>query len=129
MNMNEHMKKILFLFTILFLSILTEAQENLVIEPAKPQPGTDVTIRYNPKNTPLLGVNDFEGYVYFLEGDLPAVQELALKKEKSHYVATFKTNNTTKAFFVSFVKDDIWENNGNQGYYSKSSFKEKYHRN
>ena len=112
------MKKSFFLISILFLSILSEAQEKLIIAPAKPQPGAAVTIRYNPKNTPLAGVKNIEGYVYLLEGDLPSAQELALKEENGQYTATFKTNNTTKAFFISFTKDDIWENNGDKGYYS-----------
>jgi len=112
------MKKSLFLLTILLLSVLTQGQQKLILEPAKPQPGAAVTIRYDPKNTPLFGVKGFEAYVYLLEGDLPAVQELVLKEENGQYVATFNTNDTTRAFFISFASDDIWDNNGYKGYYS-----------
>jgi thiol-disulfide isomerase/thioredoxin len=112
------MKKSLFFFIILLLPALTEAQEKLVLEPSKPQPGAAVTIRYNPKNTPLSGLNNIEGYVYLLEGGLPAVHEVQLTEENGRYVASFSTNNTTKAFFIAFTKDDIWDNNGRKGYYS-----------
>jgi thiol-disulfide isomerase/thioredoxin len=112
------MKAFFFFITMQCLSVFTVAQENLIIQPAKPQQGATITIRYNPKKTPYSEVKDLEGYVFYLEGNLPDVQEIKLKEEKGQYVATFKIHNTTKAFFISFMKNDVWENNGDRGYYS-----------
>ena len=112
------MKQCLLFFLVLSYALATNAQQNLVIEPAKPQPGSVVTIKYNPRNTPLLGVKDFEGYAYLLEGKLPLVQAVPLRKESGVYVGKVKTNDTTRAVFFIFSKNDIRENNKDQGYYT-----------
>lgn len=107
------------LFVLLFgYAVTINAQQNLVIEPAKPRAGSTITIKYNPKNTSLSEVKGFEGYAYLLEGKLPVAQAIPLRKEGSLYVGTVKTNDTTKAVFFSFSKDDIRENNNDEGYYT-----------
>lgn len=105
------MKQCLLFLLVLSHAFVINAQQNLAIEPAKPQPGSAITIRYNPKNTPLFGVKDFEGYAYLLEGKLPLVQTISLHKEGEVYVGTIKTNDTTRAVFFSFSHDEIKENN------------------
>ena len=99
-------------------AFVIHAQKNLVIEPAKPQPGSTITIRYNPKNTTLNGVKDFEGYAYLLEGKLPLARSLQLRKEGGVYVGTVKTNDSTKAVFFSFSNDEVTDNNNDEGYYA-----------
>ncbi len=80
------MKKSLLFILLLGHAIITRAQQNLVIEPSKPQPGSTITIRYNPKNTSLSGVKDFEGYAYLLEGKLPLVQVCSIYARKVEYM-------------------------------------------
>src|SRR5689334_5739225 len=112
------MKKSFFVILLLAIGMLSRAQQNLQIEPAKPQPGSSITIKYNPKNTPFLNVNDFEAYAYLLEGKIPLVQQVPLKKEGDMYVGKIKTNDSTKALFITFSKDQLRDNNGDEGYYT-----------
>jgi thiol-disulfide isomerase/thioredoxin len=112
------MKKTFLCIAFLLAIVAAEAQQNLVIEPAKAQPGSTVTIRYNPKNTELSGVKDFQATAYLLEGTLPVALEIPLKEDKGVYVGSFKTNDTTRAFFVSFSKNEITDNNADKGYYA-----------
>jgi thiol-disulfide isomerase/thioredoxin len=112
------MKQCLLFILLLGHAFITRAQQNLVIEPLKPQPGSTITIRYNPKNTSLSGVKDFEGYAYLLEGKLPLVQAVPLRKEGGVYVGTVKTNDSTKAVFFSFSNGEVKENNNDEGYYT-----------
>lgn len=112
------MKKIALLPFLLLLVTTMTAQQNLTISPSNPQPGGTITVKYDPKNTTLLGVNDFEGYAYLMEGKLPIAQEISLHKEGNVYVGKIKTNETTRAVFFSFSKDQLRENNGDEGYYT-----------
>jgi thiol-disulfide isomerase/thioredoxin len=57
-----------------------------------------------------------------LEGGMPVAVEIPLKEEKGGFTGSFKTNERTRAFFISFSKpqipDAITDNNDDNGYYS-----------
>jgi thiol-disulfide isomerase/thioredoxin len=94
------------------------AQQSLKIQPEIPKPGEQIVITYNSTGTELFGSNNPEAYAYLLEGALPLVKEIKLKKNGNIYTGDFTTNDTTKAVFLSFSKDDKKDNNGDKGYYT-----------
>jgi thiol-disulfide isomerase/thioredoxin len=71
-----------------------------------------------PRNTVLQGVKDFEAIAYLLEGGLPLARAITLKQEGGVYRGMVKTNDTTRAVFFSFTKDDKQDNNNDEGYYT-----------
>ncbi len=112
------MKRIFLLLIIVCQLKFSQAQTNLVFEPARPQPGSSITIMYQPRSTELMGIADFEAIAYLMEGKLPLAKLVPLRKEGDIYTGMFSTNDTTKAVFVTFTNDKIRENNKDQGYYT-----------
>jgi thiol-disulfide isomerase/thioredoxin len=94
------------------------AQQAFILEPQKPKPGEKISITYNSTGTELFGVEKPEAFVYLMEGVLPIVKEISLAKKGNIYTGDFTTNDTTKAIFVTFLKDQIRDNNGDKGYFS-----------
>jgi thiol-disulfide isomerase/thioredoxin len=94
------------------------AQQPLTFQPAKPLAGQKIAIHYNPSSTPLLNIAGFTAYAYLLEGKLPIVQEVPLTKNGNEYTGQVITNDTTRAVFVTFSKDDKRDNNNDEGYYT-----------
>jgi peroxiredoxin len=114
----HHMKKSAFLLFTLCFSVLIKAQQSFEIINKKPVPGSVITIEYMPRSTVLQGVKDFEATAYLLEGKLPLAKAISLKQEGGVYKGTVKTNDTTRAVFFSFAKDDKKDNNNDSGYYT-----------
>ncbi|HVF82457.1 MAG TPA: TlpA disulfide reductase family protein [Flavisolibacter sp.] len=112
------MKKIGFLFLVLSFAILANAQQNFEVITKKPVAGSVITIEYMPRNTVLQGVKDFEATAYLMEGKLPLAKAITLKQEGGVFTGTVKTNDTTKAVFFSFAKDQLQDNNNDEGYYT-----------
>ena len=112
------MKKTFFLLLILSCTILLNAQQNFEVKPQKPVPGSVIKFELLTRNTSLLGKQDVEGIAYLLEGKLPVAVPITLKKDGGILSGSVKTNDTTKAVFFSFFKDDIAENNNDEGYYT-----------
>lgn len=112
------MKKLSFLLVILAFALMATAQQNFEIITKKPVAGSTITIEYMPRNTVLQGVKDFEATAYLLEGYLPVAKTVVLKQEGGIYRGTVKTNDTTKAVFFSFAKDEVQDNNNDEGYYT-----------
>jgi thiol-disulfide isomerase/thioredoxin len=112
------MKKVSFLLLVLSFAVLVNAQQSFEVMPKKPIAGSVITIEYMPRNTVLQGVKDFEGTAYLLEGGLPLAKAITLKQEGGIYRGTVKTNDTTRAVFFSFAKDDKQDNNNDSGYYT-----------
>jgi hypothetical protein len=114
----QDMKKSAFLLFTLCFSVLINAQQSFEIMNKKPVPGSVITIEYMPRSTVLQGVKDFEATAYLLEGKLPLAKAISLKQEGGVYRGTVKTNDTTRAVFFSFGKDDKKDNNNDEGYYT-----------
>ena len=114
------MKKFLVILAISFLTTQINAQQNFKVTPLKPIPGSAIKFEWLTRNTSLQGKQDIEGTAYLLysENKLPHALPIVLKKEGGIVTGTVKTNDSTKAVFFSFSKDDIIENNNDEGYYT-----------
>ena len=94
------------------------AQQSLTLQPEKPKPGEKITVTYNTSGTPMLGVDEFDGIAYLMDGTTPVAKEIKLTKSGSVYKGELVTNDTTKAVFISFSKEEKRDNNNDQGYYT-----------
>lgn len=113
------MKKSLIVLAILFSTVIINAQQkNFEIKPEKPVAGSVVKFELLTRNTALQGKQDIEGTAYLIEGKLPLAIPITLKKEGGILSGSVKTNDTTKAVFFSFAKDDVVENNNDEGFYT-----------
>jgi thiol-disulfide isomerase/thioredoxin len=112
------MKKPAILLLLLSIGITVLAQNNFEVMTKNPKPGSVITIEYMPRNTVLQGVKDFEATAYLLEGKLPLAKSITLKQEGGIYRGTVKTNDTTRAVFFSFSKEEVQDNNNDEGYYT-----------
>ena len=112
------MKKLSILLLIFSLAMMATAQQSFEVITKNPTPGSVITIEYMPRNTVLQGVKNFEATAYLLEGKLPLAKSIVLKQEGGIYRGTVKTNDTTRAVFFSFAKDDVQDNNNDEGYYT-----------
>lgn len=113
------MKKSLFFLFVVCCSLFAKAQQkNFEVKTQKPAAGSVVTFELLTRNTALQGKQDIEGTAYLIEGRLPVAVPIKLKKEGGILSGSVKTNDTTKAVFFSFVKDEIFENNNDEGFYT-----------
>lgn len=112
------MKKAFFLLLFISPALLAVAQKNFEVLPKKPVAGQVITIEYMPRNTVLQGHNDFEATAYLLEGKIPLAKNIVLKQQGGLFRGTVKTNDSTKAVFFSFNKDELRDNNNDEGYYT-----------
>jgi thiol-disulfide isomerase/thioredoxin len=109
------------LFLLLVASCLfsiAQAQSSLTFQPEKPKAGEKISITYDPAGTPLAGINDLQAMAYLLEGTAPAAKEIKLTKIGQVYKGELTTTDTTQALFLSFSRDDIKDNNKDNGYYT-----------
>ena len=104
------MKKLFCLLLIFSFITVVKAQKNFEIKPQKPVPGSVITFEWLTHNTLLQGKQDIEGTAYLIsiEG-LPYAVSIPLKKDGGIVTGSVKTNDSTKAVFFSFSKDDITE--------------------
>ncbi|HET7896018.1 MAG TPA: hypothetical protein VFL47_00060, partial [Flavisolibacter sp.] len=112
------MKKLALILVVVCYTMLATAQQNFEVITKKPTPGSIVTIEYMPRNTVLQGVKDIEAVAYLLEGKLPLAKSVSLKQEGGIFRGQVKTNDTTKAVFFTFFKDEKRDNNNDEGYYT-----------
>src|SRR5829696_2924669 len=112
------MKKLAMLLLVVSFALITTAQKNFEVMTKNPTPGSVITIEYMPRNTVLQGVKDIEATAYLLEGKLPLAKTVTLKQEGGIYRGTVKTNDTTRAVFFAFSKDEKRDNNNDDGYYT-----------
>lgn len=115
---SEGMKKAAFFLFIACTTLLVAAQESFEVMPKKPVAGQTITIEYMPRNTVLQGHNDFEATAYLLEGKTPLAREVTLKQQGGLFQGSVKTNDSTKAVFFSFAKNELRDNNNDEGYYA-----------
>ncbi|HYO21282.1 MAG TPA: hypothetical protein VER36_02680, partial [Flavisolibacter sp.] len=112
------MKKLLTLLLVVCLTIGATAQSNFEVTTKNPRQGSTITFEYMPRNTVLQGVKDFEATAYLLEGKLPLAKSVTLKQDGGIYRGSVKTNDSTRAVFFSFAKEEKIDNNNDEGYYT-----------
>lgn len=112
------MKQYTLLLWALCVCFFAQAQSSLQLTPQKPQPGTAITITYNPSKTVLSGAKDIEAVAYLLEGKMPLAQAIILTPANGSYTGTVSTNDSTRAVFFTFSHGDQYDNNNDSGYYT-----------
>ncbi|HUC80780.1 MAG TPA: TlpA disulfide reductase family protein [Flavisolibacter sp.] len=112
------MKKLTILLLAVTLTITATAQKNFEVLTKNPTPGSTITFEYMPRNTALQGVKDFQATAYLLEGKLPLAKAVTLKQDGGIYRGSVKTNDSTRAVFFAFAKDEKADNNNDEGYYT-----------
>src|SRR5688572_26201719 len=112
------MKKLGFFMLLLCFTVMGYAQQNFEVITKKPVPGSVITIEYMPRNTVLQGKKDFEATAYLMGSKEPIAKEVTLKQEGGVFRGTVKTEPTTTAVFFTFSKEELRDNNNDQGYYT-----------
>ncbi len=113
-----YMKQIFFILFLFCCGVSANAQSAFEVITKKPTSGSVITIEYVPRNTVLQGVKDIEATAYLMEGGLPLAKNILLTKDGGIFRGTVKTNDTTRAVFFSFSKDEIKDNNNEEGYFT-----------
>ena len=88
---------------------------NLSFSPAQPKPGDKIHFEYSTKGTVLGNETSFDAIAYISDGTVRA-QEVWLKADGDKWSGDITTNDTTKAVFIVFKKDELIDNNKEQGY-------------
>ena len=112
------MKKAALLLFVVCLTRFGTAQQNFEVMNKKPTPGSVITFEYMPRNTVLQGVKDFEAVAYLLEGSLPLAKVVPLVQEGGIFRGKVKTNDSTRAVFFAFSKDEVRDNHNDEGYFT-----------
>lgn len=89
---------------------------NLSFSPAQPKPGDKIHFEYSTTGTVLGGEASFDAIAYISDGEVRA-QEVKLKGSGTNWSGDIITNDSTKAVFLVFKKDETIDNNKDQGYY------------
>jgi thiol-disulfide isomerase/thioredoxin len=92
-----------------------QEKKNLNFSPAEPKPGEKIKFEYSTSGTELGGITDFRTVAYINDGQLRA-QEVTVKPEGDRWRGEITTNDSTKVVFVIFKKDELIDNNKQQGY-------------
>src|SRR5688572_33037911 len=97
----------------------SHAQKTFRLDPEKPRQGSTLTFYYNPSGTPMFGIEDFSAYAYMLfSTPNSVVQEIPLVKTGNEYVGKVDIDDSTRAVFFKFSKDDKADQNNDRGYYT-----------
>lgn len=94
----------------------SQQYDNLSFSPAQPKPGEKIHFEYSNKGTVLGNEDNFEAIAYISDGQVRA-QEVKLTDEGNKWSGDISTNDTTKAVFIVFKKDDLIDNNKDGGYF------------
>jgi thiol-disulfide isomerase/thioredoxin len=104
------------LILLLGIGLFASAQySNLKFSPAQPRPGNTIVFEYTTSGTTLGETKDFEALAYLQDGQV-RVQEVTLKQSGDKWTGEIKTNDTAKAVLLVFKKDELIDNNKEQGY-------------
>ncbi len=114
-----HYMKARFVLVVVLLSTtffsFSQQNSNLVFSPAQPKPGDKIHFEYSTKGTVLGNENFFDAIAYISDGSVRA-QEAWLKADGDKWSGDIMTNDSTKAVFIVFKKDELIDNNKEQGY-------------
>jgi thiol-disulfide isomerase/thioredoxin len=102
---------------VVLVSAVCFAQENknLSFSSENPKPGDKIKFEYSTKGTPLGGVSDFNAIAYINDGQVRA-EEVKLQANGDKWDGEIITNDSTKVAFIVFKKDELIDNNKEQGY-------------
>ncbi|MBI5916059.1 MAG: TlpA family protein disulfide reductase [Bacteroidetes bacterium] len=104
----------------LLLASLPMVAQNFETNPAKPVPGKNFIIVYNPKGTPLDGVRQFDAVAYLFEAGQtePMALDIELMHEGEVLTGLVPATEKTLAVLFSFanLEQEKVDNNGEKGY-------------
>ena len=92
-----------------------QENKNLSFSPEHPKPGDKIKFEYSTTGTPLGGISDFDAIAYIDDGQVRA-EEVKLLGDGDKLSGEISTNDSTKVAFIVFKKDELIDNNKEQGY-------------
>jgi len=102
-------------FLIATAFCIAQEKKNLSFFPLEPKPGEKIKFEYSTSGTVLSGVTAFRAVAYINDGQLRA-QEINLTPDGDRWHGEISTNDSTKVVFIVFKKDELIDNNKEQGY-------------
>ncbi len=113
----KNLKLLLVLPALLVLqTVFGQANDHLQLSDSYPKANEKITVTYNPAGTPLYGKSDLNALVYFMDNKDYPVADLDLKPNGKLLKGDFTVPASAKAFFVKISKDDVVDDNNEQGY-------------
>ncbi len=111
---------------VLLLNVILIAKENsFKTIPEKPKAGDEVTVIYNPVNTPLYDAKNVE-IVYSLHSQkssesmhIEETHSYVMMKEGNNWTIKIKSSSITDIIAVKFIEDETSDNNDEVGYFIK----------
>lgn len=122
------MKKILLLAAACLICMAAHAQEDSIVKPfrvspASPVGGTEMTIEYDNRLTPLAGSSTITGVIYICRDENWSVYDLDMKLADSIWTATYTLPEDGLLFACKFYGDDgEWDSNNGTGTYANYIF-------
>lgn len=113
-KMKSRIGLVAFLLSTTFFSF-SQKYSNLSFTPEEPKPGDKIHFEYSTKGTVLGNEKSFDAVAYISDGQVRA-QEVWLKSDGDNWSGDISTNDSTKAVFIVFKKDELIDNNKEQGY-------------
>lgn len=92
-------------------------KEKFSTNPINPQPGQEVTVLYNPSETPLEKANEVTLLAYtFTDDPTPAVTEVKMNKKGKGWLGTFTPGQGDFLVMAKFISGEAADDNDGQGY-------------
>jgi len=113
-------KRLSFILILILFMIVNCAQdtgEKFSYEPKFPQPGENISIRFNAKNTPLAKSHDAKMVVYEFIDNVPRAKEVDMLKRGRSWVAKFVPDTAVKVLSLKFETDEYSDDNDKTGYH------------
>lgn len=121
----QKMKIVFSVFlTFILISCGNEFTEKFSIVPDSPQPGSELTVNYNPAGTDLEKSESIEMVVYQYDVDLESTTGFVMNKKGNGWTAKFTPAENTKGFIAVFKSGENKDNNDSKGYVKYLSGKE-----
>lgn len=109
--------KRLFLLVAVFAVLQLAAQENFTYTPAQPQPGDEISFTYTQSGN-LAGILKMpEAFALVFENKTGnQIVDIPLKREFGKLVGKYKTDTSARTVAFSFVIDQAFDNNNENGF-------------
>lgn len=107
-----------FLLSLLLIiaGCTSKKLENFSFQPDYPQPSQEITLRYDPRGTPLEDAEKITLLAYCFPEGMPVVKDVEMTKEKNNWKGSFVTDDTTLAVVVIFKSDELQDDHDKNGY-------------
>jgi len=114
------LKYYLGLLLILFLTTNCKSTKEMkgafLFHPEHPQPGKEITIKYNPIGTELGEAHEIDAIVYSYNSDISNTEQIYMAKKGGLWTAKFTPSKETYGLLLVFKNGDVIDNNNENGY-------------